>query len=124
MAIKHKRLPRVGGTQNVVALSSTPLSVIPAICNDKTHALSDIDRSALMTIIKSTAHGTILIYNVIDDLYGSIDNNKTFNIVTLISLILSECMDDNDWNFLVIGSDERALELNDNTELVYGVISL
>eukprot|EP00972_Heterocapsa_arctica_P071825 10609859-Heterocapsa_arctica.AAC.1 len=31
-------------------------------------------------------------------------------------------MVDNDWNFLVIGNDERALELNDYTEVVYGVI--
>eukprot|EP00972_Heterocapsa_arctica_P089655 13221373-Heterocapsa_arctica.AAC.1 len=33
-------------------------------------------------------------------------------------------MDDNDWNFLIIGNDERALELNDDTEAVYGVICL
>eukprot|EP00972_Heterocapsa_arctica_P053019 7806295-Heterocapsa_arctica.AAC.1 len=33
-------------------------------------------------------------------------------------------MVDNDWNFLVIGSNERVLELGDNTEVVYGVICL
>eukprot|EP00972_Heterocapsa_arctica_P014566 2145778-Heterocapsa_arctica.AAC.1 len=33
-------------------------------------------------------------------------------------------MADVDWNFLVIGKDERALEFNDETEVVYGVISL
>eukprot|EP00972_Heterocapsa_arctica_P011167 1636455-Heterocapsa_arctica.AAC.1 len=59
-------------------------------------------------------------YNVIDDLYGSIDNNKTFNIVTVITLILSEYIDDNDWNFLITGNDERVLEMNENTEMVYG----
>eukprot|EP00972_Heterocapsa_arctica_P115803 16449764-Heterocapsa_arctica.AAC.1 len=33
-------------------------------------------------------------------------------------------MSDNDWNFLVIGSDEIVLELSDYTEVVYGVICL
>eukprot|EP00972_Heterocapsa_arctica_P075745 11171373-Heterocapsa_arctica.AAC.1 len=33
-------------------------------------------------------------------------------------------MADNDWNFLVIGSDERVLELSDYTEVVYGVVCL
>eukprot|EP00972_Heterocapsa_arctica_P031694 4668330-Heterocapsa_arctica.AAC.1 len=124
-AINHKHLPRVGGgSQNVVASSMTPLSAIPAISEDKTYKLSDIDRSALITIIKDIPHGTMIRYNVIYDLYGSIDNDKTFNIVTLITLILIEYMDDNDWNFLIIGNDERALELNDNTELAYGVVCL
>eukprot|EP00972_Heterocapsa_arctica_P092982 13714034-Heterocapsa_arctica.AAC.1 len=33
-------------------------------------------------------------------------------------------MVDNDWNFLVIGSYERVLELSDYTEVVCGVICL
>eukprot|EP00972_Heterocapsa_arctica_P092640 13660944-Heterocapsa_arctica.AAC.1 len=33
-------------------------------------------------------------------------------------------MSDDDWNFLIIGNDERLLELNDGTELVHGVICL
>eukprot|EP00972_Heterocapsa_arctica_P072741 10739046-Heterocapsa_arctica.AAC.1 len=74
---------------------------------DKTNALSDIDFSALIAIMQGIPHGTINIYNVINDLYSSTDNNKSFNVVTLISLTLSEYMIDNDWNFLVIGSEER-----------------
>eukprot|EP00972_Heterocapsa_arctica_P076129 11229717-Heterocapsa_arctica.AAC.1 len=31
-------------------------------------------------------------------------------------------MDDNDWNFLIIGNDEQVLEFNYDTEMVYGVI--
>eukprot|EP00972_Heterocapsa_arctica_P115966 16450671-Heterocapsa_arctica.AAC.1 len=77
-----------------------------------------------MAIIKGIPHGTVIRYNTINDLYSSTNNNKSFNVVTLISLILSEYMDDNDCNFLVIGSDERILELNDYTEVVYGVICL
>eukprot|EP00972_Heterocapsa_arctica_P050685 7451402-Heterocapsa_arctica.AAC.1 len=63
-------------------------------------------------------------YNVIDDLYGSIDDGKVFNVVTLITFILSEYMDDNDWNFLIIGNDEIVSELSDDTEMVYGFICL
>eukprot|EP00972_Heterocapsa_arctica_P038156 5617862-Heterocapsa_arctica.AAC.1 len=73
-----------------------------------------------MAIIKGIPHGTVIIYNVINDLYSSTNHNKTFNVVTLISLILGEYMVDNDWNILVIGSDERTLEFNDFTEVVYG----
>eukprot|EP00972_Heterocapsa_arctica_P105569 15553650-Heterocapsa_arctica.AAC.1 len=77
-----------------------------------------------MAIIKGIPHGTIVIHKVINDLYSSTNINKTFNVVTLISLILSQYMVDNDWDFMVIGSDERVLELSDNTEEVYGVICL
>eukprot|EP00972_Heterocapsa_arctica_P113269 16436202-Heterocapsa_arctica.AAC.1 len=83
-----------------------------------------MDRSALMAIIKDIPHGTMTGYNVIEDLHGSIDLNKTFNIVSLITLIMSDYLADNDWNFLIIGNDERALELNNDTELVHGVIFL
>eukprot|EP00972_Heterocapsa_arctica_P112183 16430386-Heterocapsa_arctica.AAC.1 len=76
-----------------------------------------MDRSALLTIIEGIPHGTMIEYNVIDALYGSIDNIKTFNSVSLITLIMSDYMADNDLNFLIIGNDERALELDDDTEL-------
>eukprot|EP00972_Heterocapsa_arctica_P021020 3095915-Heterocapsa_arctica.AAC.1 len=69
-----------------------------------------------MAIIKGIPHGTIIRHNAINDLYRSTHNYKTFNVVTSISLILSEYMVDNDWNFLVIGNDERVLELSDYTE--------
>eukprot|EP00972_Heterocapsa_arctica_P040635 5989236-Heterocapsa_arctica.AAC.1 len=108
---------------HIVASSSMPLTAI-SVSSTPLSAVSDIDRSALMAIIQGIPHGTIIRYSVINDLYSSTNTNKTFNVVTLISLILSEYMNDNDWNFLVIGSDERILELNDCTEVVYGVICL
>eukprot|EP00972_Heterocapsa_arctica_P083569 12312862-Heterocapsa_arctica.AAC.1 len=83
-----------------------------------------MDRTALMTIIKDIPHGTMIGFDVIDDLKDWIDDNKTFNMVSLIALIMGDYMSDVDWNFLVIGKDERALELNDDTEVVYGVVSL
>eukprot|EP00972_Heterocapsa_arctica_P005575 823920-Heterocapsa_arctica.AAC.1 len=83
-----------------------------------------MDRSALMIIIKDIPHGTMIGYNVIDNLHGSIDLNNTFNIVSLITLIMSDYLDDNDWNFLIIGNNKRVLELNNDTDLVHGVVCL
>eukprot|EP00972_Heterocapsa_arctica_P101377 14941295-Heterocapsa_arctica.AAC.1 len=48
--------PCGGDTQNFFVPSIKPLSAVPAINNDKPHTLSEIDRSALMIIIKDMSH--------------------------------------------------------------------
>eukprot|EP00972_Heterocapsa_arctica_P064352 9497345-Heterocapsa_arctica.AAC.1 len=90
--------------------------------------LSDVDRKTLTTIIKYIPHGTVITFNTLDDLEhdtgNGVDNGRTFHNVSIISLVLSEYLTDNDWNYLVIGNDERALVLNDDTVSVHGVVCL
>eukprot|EP00972_Heterocapsa_arctica_P003392 506915-Heterocapsa_arctica.AAC.1 len=53
---KHIPPPCGGDTQHIIASSETPLSATPAVSKYRMYTLSDIDRRALMTIIKDIPH--------------------------------------------------------------------
>eukprot|EP00972_Heterocapsa_arctica_P094633 13954136-Heterocapsa_arctica.AAC.1 len=67
-----------------------PLTAAPASSLDKLYKLSDGDLSVLTSVIQGIPHGSIIKYNNINDLCSPNTSSKSFNVATLISLVLSD----------------------------------
>eukprot|EP00972_Heterocapsa_arctica_P013274 1949969-Heterocapsa_arctica.AAC.1 len=72
-----------------------------------------------MAVLESIPHGTKLDFNLTD----SFCEKKLIHFGSILDTLIRNYLGD-EWDFLIIGTDERALELNHNTDVVLGIVSL
>jgi hypothetical protein len=104
--------PRGGVPQNIQRAS-------PAPRGDATHKLSESDRVAILAVLKSIPHDTKLDFNLTD----SFCDEKLIHYGTILDTLIGNYIGDQ-WDFLIIGTDERVLEFHSDTEVVLGIVSL
>eukprot|EP00972_Heterocapsa_arctica_P079773 11754082-Heterocapsa_arctica.AAC.1 len=72
-----------------------------------------------MAVLEGISHGTQIYFNLTD----SCCDERLIHIGSILDTLVGNYLGD-DWDFLIIRTDERVLEYNNDTEVVLGIVSL
>eukprot|EP00972_Heterocapsa_arctica_P094166 13886591-Heterocapsa_arctica.AAC.1 len=72
-----------------------------------------------MAVLESIPHGAKIDFN----LTASFCDERLIHFGSILDTLMGNYLGDK-WDFLIIGTDERVLELNSSTEVVLGIVSL